>query len=226
MRTVLAIDGACRRNGKPDCVAAGGIFGLLFDDDGNITETFTNHVGDTQSTNQRGEIIALIQALKVAYTTNAPTMIITDSEYLFNAMCKEWYSKWCKNNWKTATGTAVKNADLWRHVIVAYEQCEAAGIEVSFHHIKGHCIPFGKATASTLLEADPYGRALYDEVLKKYDNCISTKKAELDHAQDLSERNNGYRLTPEQLRLFVATNTVADIVATECVERLDASYTQ
>lgn len=35
MRLFMAIDGACRRNGKPDCTASGGVFVRGINDDGS-----------------------------------------------------------------------------------------------------------------------------------------------------------------------------------------------
>ena len=74
---VIAIDGACRRNGKPDCVSAGGV--LVVQDN----ETYrTLCVSEKGSTNQRGEMLALLEALRYIYDTPGnDALIITDSEY-------------------------------------------------------------------------------------------------------------------------------------------------
>jgi ribonuclease HI len=220
---LISIDGACRRNGKPDCVSAGGVFIQQFDKDLHLQQTsiLTNY--EIHSTNQRGELLALLTALDYIWSAKQYTQIITDSEYLFNTMTKGWYKSWQHKGWVTAAGEPVKNRDLWQEISKAYSSCEEAGIEIMFYHIKGHCIPFGKVTANTLLTKDTTGARLMAEVLLKYDVVSSTTKKDLlEQANALSERNNGFKLPPDKLRQFVVSNVIADAIATKCVEAADA----
>lgn len=220
---LISIDGACRRNGKPDCVSAGGVFIQHYDDGLNLVQTKALSNYELKSTNQRGELVALLTALDYTWSAKQETQIITDSEYLFNAMTKEWYRSWQHKGWVTALGEPVKNRDLWQAISQAYCRCADAGIDIHFFHIKGHCIPFGKVTANTLLTRDPTGAALLLEVSTKYDAvCNTAKKAQLDHANELSERNNGFQLAPTTLKRFVVANVMADAIATKCVEAADA----
>ncbi len=214
----IAIDGASRRNGKPDCVAAGGVFICSPDHSVENNRATTIRAAERASTNQRGEMLALIEALK--YLTQCPedACIITDSEYLFNAMTKEWHSRWAANGWRTADGSPVKNRDLWEHVNSLVDTILG---DVYFYHIKGHLIPFGKATASNLLAHDPTGYNLYLEALEKFDTLAPTKETVFAYAQECSVKNNGFALAPETFRNFVALNVVADAVATERVEEAD-----
>ena len=53
---VISIDGACRRNGKPDCVASGAVFIKQYDEDNNLVATRPLSVWELKSTNQRGEL--------------------------------------------------------------------------------------------------------------------------------------------------------------------------
>jgi len=220
---LISIDGACRRNGKPDCVAAGGVFIQQFDSDLKLQQTSILSNYETASTNQRGELLALLTALDYIWSAKQSTQIVTDSEYLFNAMTKEWYKSWQHKCWVTAPGEPVKNKDLWQEIASAYCRCEDAGIDIVFYHINGHCIPFGKVTANTLLTKDTTGGRLMAEVLIKYDMVSkTTKKDQLEQANALSERNNGFKLTPDKMRQFVVANVMADAVATKCVEAADA----
>lgn len=220
---LIAIDGACRRNGKPDCVSAGGVFIQQFDKDLVLQQTSILSNYETQSTNQRGELLALLTALDHIWSAKQQTQIVTDSEYLFNAMTKEWYRSWQHKGWVTAMGEPVKNRDLWQEISKAYSRCLDEGIEIVFYHIKGHCIPFGKVTANTLLSKDNTGACLMAEVLLKYDAVSrTTKKDLLEQANVLSERNNGFQLPPDKLRQFVVSNVMADAVATKCVDAADA----
>lgn len=220
---LISIDGACRRNGKPDCVSAGGVFIQQFDSELNLQQTSILSNYETASTNQRGELLALLTALDYIWSAKQPTQIVTDSEYLFNAMTKEWYKNWQHKCWVTVTGEPVKNKDLWQEIASAYCRCEDACIDIVFYHIKGHCIPFGKVTANTLLTKDTTGARLMTEVFIKYDMVSkTTKKDQLEQANTLSERNNGFKLTPDKMRQFVVANVMADAVATKCVEAADA----
>lgn len=218
---VIAIDGACRRNGKPDCLAAGGLYITQHDDEGNCLSTKVLSCYETQSTNQRGELLALLTALDYVWAAKQPTQIVTDSEYIFNAMTKEWFVGWESRQWKTSTMEPVKNNDMWREIKHSYDKCIQDDIDITFYHIKGHCIPFGKVTAGTLLSKDPSGQQLCTEVYKKYDSVAEAKADKLQEAQVLSIKNNGFKLEDWILRNFVVINTVADAVATRCVEAAD-----
>ena len=218
MKLRIAIDGACRRNGKPDCIASGGVFiEQIIDKQIVSTKILSNY--ETKSTNQRGELLALITALDYVWSAKQPTLIITDSEYIFNAMTKEWFVGWESRNWLTASHEPVKNSDLWRAIKHAYDRCRNDGIDIIFYHIKGHCIPFGKVTANTLLSKDETGMLLRNEVAKKFDTVATTTRLEtLAEANELSLKNNGFKLDKEVQKQFVIMNTMADAIATKCVD--------
>lgn len=220
---LISIDGACRRNGQPSCVAAAGVFIQQFDSNLVLRQTKVLSNYELHSTNQRGELLALLTALDHIWSAKLPTQIVTDSEYLFNAMTKDWHTNWQHKGWVTSTGDPVKNKDLWQEINKAYGRCVEAGVDIIFYHIKGHCIPFGKVTANTLLNRDDTGASLMAEVLLKYDSVFdTTKKAVLEQANTLSLKNNGFELPPDKLRQFVVSNVIADAVATKCVEAADA----
>jgi ribonuclease HI len=232
---VISIDGACRRNGKPDCVAAGGVFCLDIDDThllqpqvpGSMVHTTPKYQSnklsgfERNSTNQRGEMIALKLALQyICDNCDDEAQIITDSEYLFNAMTKDWCVSWKKKGWKTATGGTVKNQDLWEEIQDLVDTIACHDIEVTFYHIKGHCISIGPVTAADALRQDTTGETLRRLVMNQYkETCNNPKQVILlKEAQELSVKNNGFQLEPNILRRFVVLNLVADRVATECVE--------
>ena len=213
---LIAIDGACRRNGKPDCTSSGGVF-IIAD---NHFETFSAF--EYGSTNQRGELLALLKALDYAVMVSDPeTYIITDSEYIFNAMTKHWYVGWQNRGWTTASGDTVKNKDIWLEIAMLANKCVEFGLEIHFYHIKGHCIPFGKVTAENSLAHDPFGKDLYEKVSKKFDSCLPTKRDVFNAAQELSLRNNGFKLPENIFKKFVVANTIADAIATKVVDAAD-----
>lgn len=218
---VISIDGACRRNGKPDCISAGAVFIQKFSDDGYLIDTQAFTELERASTNQRGELNALLSALRWCWMmhTKETVQIVTDSEYLFNAMTKEWFVGWENRNWTTASQEPVKNADLWIEVKKLYSLL--ANADINYYHIKGHCIPFGAVTAHKLLNEDPNGLLLLENVYDKFDTVKLQKQDLLVKAQKLSAKNNGFELPKNILRKFVVANVVADAIASDAVNEFD-----
>ena len=217
---VISIDGACRRNGKPDCVSAGGVFIMHYNNTLELTHTTLKSNYETESTNQRGEMLALLTALDYVHEAKQSAQIITDSEYLFNTMTKNWCGNWANKGWITSAGEPVKNKDIWLQIKHAYDRCVAEGIECIFYHVKGHTIPFGKVTAQRLLAEDSSGMALYNDVKQKY-HKVKDEKDVFGKVAELSMKNNGFVPDGEILERFVVTNIMADAIATRCVEAAD-----
>ena len=218
---VISIDGACRRNGKPNCVSAGGVFIMHYNNTLELTHTALKSNYELESTNQRGEMLALLTAIDYVYDSKQSAQVITDSEYLFNTMTKNWVGNWANKGWITSTGEPVKNKDIWLQIKHAHDRCVADGIELIFYHVKGHTIPFGKVTAQRLLAQDTSGMALYEAVKQMYHE-VKFDKDVLGKVSELSEKNNGFVPTEEIMERFVVTNIIADAVATRCVEAADA----
>ncbi|MEM7684603.1 MAG: ribonuclease HI, partial [Pseudomonadota bacterium] len=68
--------------------------------------------GEDETTNNRMELTAAIQALK-ALDRPSQITIITDSTYVRDGITK-WIHGWKRNGWKTAAKKPVKNDDLWK----------------------------------------------------------------------------------------------------------------
>ena len=96
-------DGAC--SGNP---GVGG-WGVVIIDE-NKNETFLNG-GDNDTTNNKMELTAAIQALK-AFEKKSTITLITDSKYVKDGI-QSWIQNWKKNGWKTAAKKPVKNKELW-----------------------------------------------------------------------------------------------------------------
>lgn len=220
----LTIDGACRRNGKPDCVSAGAVFIEKFDEDINCVETHSGSTYEIGSTNQRAELLGLLLAFKCMAERRDDAIIITDSEYLFNALTYEWWNSWIANDWILSSGGEVKNKDLWMNVVYWHNNIESLGLTTSVYHIKGHCIPFGAVSAKKALNEDKTGGVLLKLALDKYDLMATLKKDKLIHANELSVKNNGFKLPSDLLRRFVCANIVVDAIATERVVEENARH--
>ena len=82
---------------------------------------------EIKTTNNRMELTAIINALQIPGVTT----IITDSDYCLKG-CTKWINGWVKRDWKTATGTSVKNDDLWKRVL------ELEPDRVEFQWVKAH----------------------------------------------------------------------------------------
>ncbi len=115
-------DGACSGNPGP------GGWGAILRMDGQEQELFG---GEAQTTNNRMEMMAVIEALKALETT-ATARVHTDSQYVQKGI-SEWIHNWKRRGWKTAAKEPVKNADLWREL----DQL-ASQHKIEWIWVKGH----------------------------------------------------------------------------------------
>lgn len=92
--------------------------------------------GDPDTTNNRMELSAVINALKEVRTNKAwaagPVMVVTDSQYVKNGITS-WITNWEKNGWKTAAKKPVKNKEYW---VALKENTDA--LHVEWRWVKGH----------------------------------------------------------------------------------------
>ncbi len=71
--------------------------------------------GEAQTTNNRMELTAVIEALK-ALKRECEITLYTDSRYVMDGV-NEWMPNWKKNGWKTTNKkSAVKNLELWQEL--------------------------------------------------------------------------------------------------------------
>ena len=70
--------------------------------------------GETHTTNNRMELMAVIEGLKKLKRASAVT-VHTDSRYVMDGASK-WILGWKSKGWKTADRKPVKNEDLWRRL--------------------------------------------------------------------------------------------------------------
>jgi len=103
MSIEMFTDGACSGNPGPGGWAA------ILRSGGHERELSG---GETATTNNRKELMAVIAGLKALKNPSAVT-IHTDSRYVMDGASK-WIFGWKKKGWKTADKKPVKNEDLWR----------------------------------------------------------------------------------------------------------------
>lgn len=138
-------DGACSGNPGP-----GGWGAVVYFTDASVYEMGGT---DPQTTNNRMEMQAAIQALKVlnACGQNEPVTLYTDSEYLINGITK-WVKGWKKKGWKTAQGKAVLNQDLWETLD------ELNSPVVEWQHVRGHSGNEGNERCDAIARAFALGK--------------------------------------------------------------------
>lgn len=130
MKYEVYTDGACSRNPGP-----GGYCYLLIPEGGNILK---GSGGEKCTTNNRMELKAIVNALHTI-VDNSPLKyeinIYTDSAYCFNPINQNWLECWQKADWKTKSGTEVKNKDLWMQM---YYYLHNSKLTIKLKKVKGH----------------------------------------------------------------------------------------
>lgn len=120
-------DGACSGNPGP-----GGWGVLLRASEGDqVLKERELCGGEADTTNNRMELLAAIQALETLGRASTIT-IVTDSAYVKNGVTS-WIHGWKRNGWRTADKKPVKNAELWQRLDSAQ-----ARHTVTWKWVKGH----------------------------------------------------------------------------------------
>lgn len=133
---VIYTDGACSGNPGP-----GGWGVVMFH--GKKQKELKG--GEADTTNNRMEMQAVIEALKaIKPTWTGKTVLFSDSTYVLKGL-QEWLPGWKKRGWKTAAKKPVKNEDLWREL-----DALAAERDVDWRWVKGHAGDAGNERADTL----------------------------------------------------------------------------
>ena len=134
---VIYTDGACK--GNP---GLGGWGVLLRAADGTEKELFG---GDLETTNNRMEMMAVIQALNSLKRPCRVTLHM-DSQYVLKGIT-EWIAGWKAKGWKTASKQPVKNVDLWQQLDALVQ---TGGHVIDWRWVKGHAGDPGNERADAL----------------------------------------------------------------------------
>lgn len=121
-------DGACSGNPGP-----GGWGTVIYFADGSVHEL---GAAAPQTTNNRMEMQAAIAGIEylIASGQTQSVILYTDSEYVKNGIT-QWIKGWKKKGWKTSTGKAVLNQDLWE--ILDELSQRTPGI-LQWQYVRGH----------------------------------------------------------------------------------------
>ena len=88
--------------------------------------------GEAQTTNNRMELLGVINALQVLKEPCA-VELWSDSRYVVDALEKGWAKSWRANGWRRADKKPALNVDLWE-ILLPLTETHA----VRCHWIKGH----------------------------------------------------------------------------------------
>lgn len=152
IEVVIYTDGACSPNPGP------GGFGVLILAAGGKRELSG---GEQQTTNNRMEMMAAIVALE-SLDRPCQVRLHTDSQYLRDGITA-WVAGWQRRGWRTKKNEPVKNADLWRRLLIATEDHE-----IEWVWVRGHSGDPGNERADELARigatslARPYHAARVD----------------------------------------------------------------
>jgi ribonuclease HI len=91
------------------------------------------HGGERNTSNQRMELTACIEALERLKGARRNVVVFSDSAYLVNGMTQRWYDRWQRNGWLNYKKRPVENRDLWERLLGL-----VARHDVGFRKVAGH----------------------------------------------------------------------------------------
>jgi len=119
---------------------------------------------EPNTTNNRMEMKAIIEALRFIPDVSESVIFYTDSKYTIDGITK-WVFSWQKNGWMTKNKTEVLNRDLWEQLVPL-----VAGKTIQWHHVAGHVGIPGNERVDTIAQGFASGAniQLYNGLSKDY----------------------------------------------------------
>lgn len=125
-------DGACSGNPGPGGWGAVLLFG---------SHRKEASGGDSLTTNNRMELTAVIEALKLLKEP-CQVSIYSDSAYIVNCFQQGWLNNWQRNGWLNSKKQPVENQDLWKALLSLMDTHQVKYIKVKGHsdnELNNHC---------------------------------------------------------------------------------------
>ncbi len=122
-KITMYTDGACSGNPGP------GGYGVILRFNDSVKELSG---GFRSTTNNRMEIMGAIKGLE-SLKEPCDVTIVTDSQYLVNAVEKGWARKWKANGWMRNNKDKALNPDLWEKLLQLLSKHT-----VRFQWVRGH----------------------------------------------------------------------------------------
>lgn len=88
--------------------------------------------GEPDSTNNRMEMMGVIEGLNSLTRDGLEIHIVTDSQYTLKGST-EWRDGWERRGWRTGEGDPIKNLDLWMEMYALLDRHT-----VTWEWVKGH----------------------------------------------------------------------------------------
>ncbi len=192
----LYTDGACTGNPGP-----GGWGIVAYFTDGTIYEMGG---AAAQTTNNRMELLAAIEALKVlkASGQNDPVILYTDSEYVINGITK-WVKGWKKKGWMTSQGKPVLNQDLWETLDILNSRL------VEWQYVRGHSGNKGNERCDVIARAFANAKQLTLEQSSSFDISQLIEQTNNLPVTGVSDSNATSELAYQTVPLSVSTSDLA-----------------
>ena len=122
-KVTIYTDGACKNNPGP------GGYGVVMQYGEHRKEFYA---GYRLTTNNRMEILAAIIGLE-ALKEPCEVRLVSDSQYLVNAIEKGWARRWQANGWMRNNKEKAVNSDLWERLLAL-----CVTHKVRFEWVRGH----------------------------------------------------------------------------------------
>lgn len=120
MHIYIYTDGSSRGNPGP------GGYGVVLEAAGYPSKELSQ--GFRKTTNNRMELLAVIEGLRAVKRPDAKVTVVSDSKYVVDAVEKKWVFGWQKKGF-----AGKKNPDLWRQFLPLYQK-----IKPQLKWVKGH----------------------------------------------------------------------------------------
>lgn len=128
--------------------------------------------GEINTTNNRMEMTALLNAFQAIKKINQNIEVYSDSGYLMDCFRDKWYIKWQNNGWINSKKQPVENRDLWEKLIPFLDKHN-----IKFYRVKGH-LNLSHPSTNTLKHFEKF--CLWNGKDKSYDT--------FQHAVEMNNR--------------------------------------
>ncbi len=120
---IIYTSGSCTNNGGPFAKAGWGAY--ITNPDGNTMKLAAPVPEEQKQTNQRAELLAVVEALKQCsktahITVYGPAQLVTGAT--------QWLPGWKANGWKNSDKKPVDHRDLWEQIDQFQQERDCAGL--------------------------------------------------------------------------------------------------
>ena len=90
--------------------------------------------GEPSTTNQRMELLAVLNALRELGAQLGPIEVVSDSQYVVKCFNEAWWEGWLRRGWKNSQRQPIANRDLWEPLIALVRERG----DITFRWVRGH----------------------------------------------------------------------------------------